>query len=138
MHESDAFCAEVEAQIERELAHEVLGVLVGVRERPGNGLLAELAVVRCDVCAPAVLEIAGDRVVVVAVDRRNLPLLDQHAHFVGVRAVADQVAAAVELLDADRVDRVEARLERGQVGVNVRDDCDPVHVGLPVGRGHGR
>ena len=88
--------ADREAQVERQLAHEVLGRLVGVLERPLDRALPELAVVRRDVRAAAVVEVARDRVVVVAVDRRDLALGDQRADLVGVRAVADQVAAAVD------------------------------------------
>ena len=87
--------AELEAQIERQRAHEVLRALVGVRERPRDRSLPELAVVLGDVRAAAVVELAADRVVVVAVDRRDLALLDQPAHLVRVRAVADEVPAAV-------------------------------------------
>ena len=121
--------AELEPQIERQPAHEVLGALVGVRERPRDRLLAELAVVLGDIRAAAVLQVAADRVVVVAVDRRDLPLLDQPADLVRVRAVADEIAAAIDRVDPDRVDRLEARLERGQVAVDVGDDRDAVQVG---------
>ena len=120
--------AELEPQVEREPAHEVLGALVGVRERPRDRSLAELAVVLGDVRAAAVVEVAGDRVVVVAVDRRDPAVLDQPAHLVRVRAVADQVAAAVDRVDADRVDRLEAGLERREVGVDVGDDRDALQL----------
>ena len=63
--------ADREVQVERQVAHEVLRRLVGVRERPLDRPLAELAVVRRDVRAAAVVEVARDRVVVVAVDRRD-------------------------------------------------------------------
>ena len=116
--------AELEAQIERQPAHEVLRALVGVGERPRDRLLAELAVVLGHVRAAAVVELAGDRVVVVAVDRGDTALLDQPADLVRVRAVADEIAAAVDRVDADRVDRLEARLERWQVAVDVGDDRD--------------
>ena len=59
-------------------------------------LLPELAVVLGDVRAAAVIELAADRVVVVAVDRRDPALLDQRAHLVRMRPVADQIAAAVD------------------------------------------
>ena len=132
--EMDAVLADREAQVEGQLAHEVLGALVGVRERPVDRLLAELAVVRGDVRAAAVLEVAGDRVVVVAVDRRDLALGDQRAHLVGMRAVADQVAAAVDALDPELVDARERGLQRGQVGVDVGDDGDGVGHGFSVRR----
>ena len=119
-------------KVERQLAHEVLRGLVGVLERPGDRLLSELAVVLRDVGAAAVVQVAGDRVVVVAVDRRDLALLDQRADLVGMRAVPDEVTTAVDLVDTDRVDRGEARLERRQVAVDVGDHGDPVQVGLLV------
>src|SRR2546430_13270857 len=53
-----------------------------------------------------------DRVVVVAVDRRDGALLDERAHLVRVRAVADQIAAAVHPLDAELFDARECRLQR--------------------------
>ena len=64
-------------------------------ERPRDRLLAELAVVLGHVRAPAVVQVARDRVVVVAVDRRDPAVLDQPAHLVRVRPVADEVPAAV-------------------------------------------
>ena len=65
----------------------------------------------------------GDRVVVVAVDRRD-PILDQRADLVRVRAVADQVAAAVHALDAELLDPRQRGLERREVGVDVGDHRD--------------
>ena len=128
VHEMDAPFADLEAQVERQLAHEVLRRLVGVRERPGDRLLTELAVVRGDVRAAAVLEVARDRVVVVAVDGRDLALGDQRAHLVRVRPVADEVAAAVDPLDAELVDARERGLQRGQIAVDVGDHRDAVAV----------
>jgi hypothetical protein len=72
--------------------------------------LSEFAVVLVAVGATAVLEIAGDGVVVVAVDRGDPALLDQTADLVRVRAVADQVAAAVDDVHTRPVDRLEYRL----------------------------
>jgi hypothetical protein len=43
-----------------------------------------------------------------------------------MRAVADEVAAAVDPLDAELLDAGEDRLTGGQVRVDVRDDRDPV------------
>jgi hypothetical protein len=65
-HQPDPLDAELEAQIERQRTHEVLRALIGVREHPRDRLLAELTVVLGDVRAPAVLELARDRVVVFA------------------------------------------------------------------------
>ena len=65
-----------------------------VRECPVHRALSKLAVMRGDIRAAAVLEVACDGVVVVAVDRRNVALGDQGADLVGVRAVANEVAAA--------------------------------------------
>jgi hypothetical protein len=97
-------------------------------ECPVDRLLAEFAVVSVDVGAAAVFEVAADGVVVVAVDRRDLHLLHEGADLVGVGAVADQVAAAVDLLDAELLDAGQGGLERGQVGVDVGDDCDGAHI----------
>ena len=87
-----------------------------------------------EVRAATVVEPAADRVVVVAVDRRNLTLLDQRAHLIGVRAVPHQIAAAVQAIDPDRVDRLKARLERRQVAVDVGDDRDAIQRWPPMGR----
>jgi hypothetical protein len=125
---------DVEAQVERKLAHELLGRLSGVGERPLDGELPDLAVVRRDVRAAAVVEIARDRVVVVAVDRRDRALLDQRADLARVRPVADEVAAAVHALDPELVDTRERSLERRQVGVDVGDDRDPVGHAYRVDR----
>jgi hypothetical protein len=46
-----------------------------------------------------------------------------------VRAVADEVAATVDLRDAELVDPFQRRLQRGEVGVDVGDDGDGVGVG---------
>ena len=134
VHEVNRDVPELESQIERQRPHEVLRALVGVRERPRDRSLPELAVVLGDVRAAAVVELAADRVVVVAVDRRNLTLLDQRAHLVRVRAVADEIAAAVQAVDPDRVDRLKARLERRQVAVDVGDDRDAIQRWPPMGR----
>jgi hypothetical protein len=60
-----------------------------VGERPGDRLLPNLAVAPGRVEAAAVLVVAGDRVVVVAVDRRQTAFLVKPADFVRVRAIAD-------------------------------------------------
>ena len=80
--------------------------------------------------AATVIKLAGDRVVVVAVDRRDAALLDQPAHLVRVGAVANEIAAAVDGVDPDHVDRVKARVERGQVAVDVGDDRYAIQVVL--------
>jgi hypothetical protein len=124
-----AVIADLDVQVEGQLAHEVLGGLVGVGEGPIDGLLAELAVVRIDVRAAAVVEVARDRVVVVSVDRRDRALLDERADLVGVRAVADEIAPAEDALDAERVDARKRRLQRREVGVEVGDDGDLLRHG---------
>lgn len=48
-----------------------------------------------------------------------------------MRAVADEVPAAEQPVDADRVDRREARLERRQVAMDVCDDRDALQL-LPL------
>jgi hypothetical protein len=50
-------------------------------------------------------------VIVVAVDGGEVAFLDQRADLVGMRAVADEVAAAVDPLDAELVDAAQ----RGEV-----------------------
>ena len=126
--------AEVELEVERERAHEVFGALVGVGERPFDRALSEVAVVLGHVGAAAVVEVARDRVVVVAVDGRDAALLDQRADLVGVRAVADQVAAAVDTRDAELLDALERRLQCGEVGVDVGDDSDALAHAAPMRR----
>jgi hypothetical protein len=127
VHEPHALVAQVEAQVERQAAHEVLGAAVGVRECPLDGELSEFAVVLVAVGAAAVLEVAGDGVVVVAVDRGDSALLDQGADLVWVRPVADQVAAAVDGVHVGPVGRLQHRLECREVGVDIGDDRDPLH-----------
>jgi hypothetical protein len=127
VHQPHALSTKLEAQVEREAAHEVLGLSVGVRERPLDRPLPEFALVPVAVGAAAVVEIAGDRVVVVAVDGGDCALLDQGADLVRMRAVADQVAAAVDGVAVGLIDRLEYRLQCRQVGVDVGDDRDPLH-----------
>ena len=103
-----------------------------MRERPHDRLLAELAVVLGDVRAAAVVQLAGDRVVVVAVDRRDPAVLNQRAHLVRMRAVADEIPAAVERVDADRIDRLEAGSERREVGVDVGYDGYALQLWPPL------
>jgi hypothetical protein len=81
--------------------------------------------------AAAVLEVAGDRVVVVAVDRRDPAVLDLLADRIGMGPVADQVAAAVDRVDIDPLDRIQHSLQSRHVGVDVGDDCDPFHPSFP-------
>jgi len=51
---------------------------------------------------------------------------------VGVGAVADQVAEAPDLLEPGALDVVEDRAERGQVGVDVREQRDSPGTGAPA------
>jgi hypothetical protein len=95
-----------------------------VCERPLDRELPDLAIVLVDIGAAAVLEVAGDRVVVVSVDGRDAALFDQLADFVRVRAVSDQVAAVIDSLCPQRIDSLERGLERRKVGVRVGDDGD--------------
>jgi len=98
-----------------------------VLECPLDRALPELAVVLVSVCAATVIEVAGDGVVMVAVDRGDAAPLDQSADLVRVRPVADQIAAAVDGVDASPVDRLEHRLKGRQVGVDVGYDRRPPH-----------
>ena len=74
-----------------------------------------------DICAAAVVQVAGDRIVVVAVDRRDPPLRYQTADLVRIRAVADEIAAAVGRIDTDLLDRIRTGLERRQIAMDVSD-----------------
>ena len=114
--------AEREVQVERQLAHVVLRLRAGVRERPAHRALAQLAVVLGDIRAAAIVEVAGDRVVVVSVDRRDLPFGDQLANLVGVRAVAHEIAAAKHALDPELLDPRKRSFKRRQVAVDVGDN----------------
>ena len=100
---------------------------MSVLKRPRHRSLSELAVVLGHVRAPAVIEVARDRVVVVAVDRRNPTLLDQPTNLVRMRTVTDQVTAAVDRVDANRIDRLEAGLQRRQVAVDIRYHRYAIH-----------
>jgi hypothetical protein len=80
-----------------------------VGERPVDRQLSDLAVVPGDIGAAAVVEVPADRVVVIAEDRRNRTRRDERADLVRSRAVADEVAAAVDRVDAESVDRGERR-----------------------------
>ena len=122
-----AHVGEREAKLEWQTQHESLGRPVGVRERPRHRFLSELAVVCIHISAAAVLFFACDRVVVVAIDRGDLLLLDQRAHLVGMRAVADQIAAAVDALDAELIDPGKPRLQGEEIGVDVGDDGYSFH-----------
>ena len=114
--------ADREVQVERELAHPVLRPPIGVRQRPLDRPLPELAVVRRDVRTAAVLEVPGDRVVVVAVDRRDLALGDQGDDLVWVRPVPDQISSADDAVDAELVNAGEGCFERREVAMDVGDD----------------
>jgi hypothetical protein len=95
-----------------------------VRERPVDRKLADLAVVLVDIGAAAVVEIAGDRIVVVSVDGRDAALFDQRADLVRVRAVSDQVAAAIDGLRRQLIDSLESGLEGRKVGVRIGEEGD--------------
>jgi hypothetical protein len=127
VHQPHPLVPQLEAQVERQAAHEALGASARVPQRPLDRAPAQLAVVLVAVGAAAVVEVARDRVVVVSVDSRDGALLDQRADLVRVRAVADQIPAAVDGLNARPLDRLQYRLERRQVGVDVGDDRGPLH-----------
>jgi hypothetical protein len=57
----------------------------------------DLAILGSRVEAAAVLQVARDRVVVISVDGRDAELLDRAADLVRARAVADEIAAAVDV-----------------------------------------
>ncbi|HYP47917.1 MAG TPA: hypothetical protein VEQ61_04710 [Thermoleophilaceae bacterium] len=99
-----------------------------VRQDPLDRPLAELAVALGHVRAAAVVEVAGDGVVVVAVDRRDLALGYEGTDSIGMRAVADQVTAAEHALDGEPLNACERRFKRRQVGVDVGDNGDVGHV----------
>ena len=70
------------------------------------------------------VESAEHRQVVVARQAQRAALADQLGAGVGLGAVADDVPEAPDLLDLRVGDRVEAALERGQVGMYVGDHRD--------------
>jgi hypothetical protein len=131
MDEADALARELEAKVEGQVVHESLRALVGVLERPPHRTLPDLAILGGRVEAAAVVQVARDRVVVVAVDGRDAAVLDHAANLVRARAVADKVAAAVDVVDAELLGPAKHGLERRHVGVDVGDDGDePVHRGV--------
>lgn len=135
MHQADALPGQLEVQVEGQVAHEPLRALVGVLESPRHRFLADLAVLGRRVEAAAVVEVAGDRVVVVAVDRRCAPLLNHAANLVRPRSIADEIAAAVDILDAEFADPGERSRERWHVAVDVGDDCGSLaHLGYGFSR----
>jgi hypothetical protein len=89
MHQPHSLTPELEAKVEGKVMHPALGAVVCVLERPLDGQLSDLAVVRVSVGAAAIMEVPADRIVVVAVDRRDLPVFDQRADSVRMRPVAD-------------------------------------------------
>ena len=115
VHEADAFAAELEAQVEGQLAHERLRAFVGVGERPVDRKLTDRSVVPVDVGAAAVFEVAPDRIVVVAVDGRDRAVFDPGADLVRVGAVADEVAAAVDGVDSSSAIRESADSSAGRL-----------------------
>jgi hypothetical protein len=46
----------------------------------------------------------------------------------GCGGVADQIPSAVDGVHVGPLDRCQCRLESGQVGVDVGDDGDPIHL----------
>jgi hypothetical protein len=89
--------------------------------------------------AAAVVEVARNGVVVVAVDGGDAALFDQTADLVRVRAVADQIPAAANGVHVGPLDRLQNRLQGGHVGVDVGDDGDPIHPAIsrvPIDKFH--
>jgi hypothetical protein len=84
-------------------------------ECPVDRALPELAVLLVAVGAAAVVEVAGDGVVVVAVDRGDAAPLDQGANLVRVRPVADQIAAAVDGVNTSPLDRQSTASRAGRL-----------------------
>src|SRR5204863_7025450 len=76
----------------------------------------------------AVLQAPRNRVVVVAVDRRDGPLLDQRADLVRARRIADEIPAAVDRIDVQALDLAQAGPQCGEVAVDVGDDRNPLHA----------
>jgi len=95
-------------------------------QRPGDRLQAEFAVGYGDVGTSTVFEVAGNRVVVVTIYGRDVPLGDQGYDLIGMRTVADQIAAAVAARQSEIVDACQRGLQRGQVAVNISDAGRPV------------
>jgi hypothetical protein len=117
MDEPDSLASKLEAEIERKLSHERFRSPRRVGERPLDRKLADFLVVRVAVGAAAVVEVAADRVVVVAVDRRNVPGRDHGADLVWMRSVSDEVTAAVDRPDAKLGDSLECGVKGLQIRV---------------------
>jgi hypothetical protein len=103
-------------------------------QRPGDRLQAEFAVGYGDVGTSTVFEVAGNRVVVVTIYGRDVPLGDQGYDLIGMRTVADQIAAAVAARQSEIVDACQRGLQRGQVAVNISDNGNRVHVHISLSR----
>ena len=71
------------------------------------------------------VELAEHDEIVVADQAQVGGLAGERHALVGLRPVADKVAEAPELVDALRLDVGEHGLVRGQVSVDVGEDCDP-------------
>ncbi len=98
-----------------ELPQQLQSALGNVLARPGDGgrgCLGEGGDVEC----------AEHGEVVIADEAEVAALAGQIGALIWLGAVADHVTEAPDLLYADRVDRRENGLERGQVGMNVADD----------------
>ena len=93
--------------------------------RPEERLLAARFLVLVLVGAAAIVAVEADPVVVVAHDRRDAALADQLDRLVRPRAVADQVAEAVDGIRRLGIDRGEHRFGGGAVAVQVGEDGDP-------------
>ncbi len=66
--------------------------------------------------------------VVVSEDARNVPLAQQFHTFAGMRTVAHHVAATQDVLDTEFINLPEHRFKRREIGMDVGDDCDGLHV----------
>ncbi len=100
----------------REPGEEVEVRLLGVLRRPLDRRGRRPGEGRC-------VELAEHRKVVVPDQADLTPLARQLDAEVGIGAVSDDVAEAPSLLDAGLVAVAENRLESGQIGVDVAEDC---------------
>ena len=79
--------------------------------------------------AAAVLVIGCDSRVVIAGNARNPTLPQQSHYFVRPRRVTSEIAEVIDRIEAPAlIDVGENSLQRGEIGVNVRDQREMLHT----------
>jgi len=84
--------------------------------------------------APALLAIEADALVVVAGDGRDVSAADRADDLVRPRRVADQIPETEYVVGAVRLDRLEHRSQRGNVGVDVAQNPEFTDRNCPLYR----